>query len=87
MTQTMIERAAQAYINCTPFVWEHLSQEAKTIVLGRMKAAILAMREPSEGMRNAAAQCDCITEDQDGIVFYPNEAWQAMIDAAIEEGE
>lgn len=61
------------------FPWASVPVDDKRILITSAVDAIKAMREPTDGMIDAGATHD----PEDGV--YP--AYQAMIDAALEEGE
>jgi hypothetical protein len=79
MTDTMIERVARAALDAyypqSIFSREHPEREKFRLVA---LAAIAAMREPTEAMRDAGFA------ENFGKPSYA--AWQAMIDAALTEG-
>lgn len=89
----MIEKVARAICKQT-FGNEEVHGEYRCCLVGgtegccakdlerEAKAAIEAMREPSEGMLSAVANTDTEIEHDDNYGFY-----QAMIDAALEKGE
>lgn len=71
----MIEKVARAlYAN---YDWG-IDNGMGAIMHGCAKAAILAMREPSEGMKEMFYECDLCT----GYVI---QDWEASIDAALKE--
>ena len=54
-----------------------------------VRAALMAMREPSEAMTTAGIDSGGIAESRFGEkseAFWAREVWQAMLDAAILEG-
>ena len=62
--------------------WEKVNDVTREHYLTRARAVLQAIREPSERMDNAGmAEAD---KTSHGIVVTP--IWQAMIDAALEEG-
>ena len=74
---TMIERVARAIClsqTQSERVWQSFFPEAR--------AAIEAMREPTEAMRAAVREVGGIQ-----AVAYANAAWPTMIDAALSEEE
>ena len=76
---TMIERVARAIyrhqceLNHYADKWDEVN---KPYFIGFARAAIAAMREPSEEMVQAAVRT---------TGGFPKPAWHAMIDAALEE--
>lgn len=102
MSETMVERVARAISadmerGFPPRVqssWETLSDQARETMMLRARAAIAAMREPTEAVLNAGADhmheaIDYSMEPGEGIDgYYVTPVWQAMIDQALaEEGE
>lgn len=90
MSNDMIERVAKALStfdesNFPKFVksdWEKLTPLARSAYRRRARAAIEAMREPTRMMIDAGASgCG---EDSINVAMG---AWDAMIDAALAEGE
>lgn len=75
MTESMIERVAKALCEQGGVVWGKLSQIQKAHHLSLARAAIEAMREPTDAMWLA-----------DGLVdhMHPTDAWEIMIDAALQ---
>lgn len=84
----MVERVARAIHNAKPGnAWDWLreyakggDQTAKGIIDDRMleaRAAIEAMREPTEDMSVAALDCG---PDRDAVTY-----WKVMIDAALKD--
>ena len=72
---TMIEHVARAATLTQYKQWDGLKPEIQQSYLAIARAAIAAMREPTEEMKLSVG-CD----DKHDIEF-----WQAMIDAALEE--
>lgn len=76
---TMIEKVAKAiyYSNCgdEQGVFENIDASYKQLFIDEAKAAIEAMREPTEEMIKHLT-----VDDQDAIPYY-----KAMIDAALKE--
>ena len=62
--------------------WERETAAMRKPYLDAARAVLTAIREPSEGMREAGE----FMED-DGTVRDPTWAWQRMIDAMLAEGE
>lgn len=85
---TMIERVARAISNSDPANaedgWDDNSPAVKDDYRKQARAAITAMREPTEDMLKATKYppCDHHLDPRDGVV---PEQWEAMIDAALEE--
>lgn len=78
---TPIERAARAMYDTVQPEWDWDDPDAE--LLRKMyrenaRAAILAIREPSEAMREV--------NPSQGQVIYAEDIWQAMIDAMLDEG-
>ena len=77
----MVERVAR---HIAGIAWGDIDDETRQFWLARARAAIAAMREPTEPMIEAgfgagARRCD-------GILFEDfAKAWRAMIDAALAE--
>lgn len=62
--------------------WDDLFSSEKTQYMRQAKAAIEAMREPTEGMKIAGTlDAGCGGPDEE----YIGQVWQAMIDAALKE--
>lgn len=77
-----IEQVARAIYEATEpkNVWEIRSDEFKRDYLDYARAAIEAMREPTEAMCSAAEDSGSLEAGSS-----PFGAWQAMIDAALKE--
>lgn len=87
----MIERVARAI---RPRVWARLdsgeisddANDARYRSLEQARAAIEAMREPTDKMVRSAYECrDPGFCDEPGETQSPEECWEAMIDAALSE--
>jgi len=84
---TPLERAARALVDNypldggeSPLAWQE--------VLPVARAVIVAIREPSEGMLEAAYRdLNLSREDADTPDVEITRAWRAMIDALLEEGK
>ena len=101
---TMVERASAAYWNAGHTVgrWDDQQEDQKQVVRQRMRAAITAMREPTESMTEAARgqmpvqyhyrpdngviRADIIWPGDKRYVS-PVGVYQAAIDAALAETE
>ena len=87
MTQTMLERAARAAYE-TPHgprrLWSDLSDRGKDLAVNQARAVLMAVREPSDDLANKACQ-----PIADTVPFNPcpREAFTAMIDAILSEGQ
>lgn len=90
---TMVERVARIIHpgawepEAAPWCWELLVEKAQQEARGKARAAIEALREPTEAMFDAAYATNCIDERGQGEDFY-----RAVIDAALapptpEDGE
>ena len=91
----MIERVARALVanfNMSEFYddggisrikkpWDELSPDAKAYALEQARAAIEAMREPTEEMLDAVSSFEDIANIDQDPSFY----WPKMIDAALKE--
>lgn len=73
-------------------MWACLNAKNREIQRAAARAAILAMREPSEGMVEAAlddpsaAYCDrCMQSGHERNAGHPVVTWNLMIDAALSE--
>jgi hypothetical protein len=98
---TPLERAAKALyerdhdgrfkIIGEPCAWEELTPESKATYIDEARAVLTSIREPSEGMYDAGESADWVGEDESHSAVRPSEdgpgIWQAMIDAALAEGE
>lgn len=76
----MVEMAARAIYRCDPIPnvqFDILNELDKTYYLGRARAAIEALREPSEEMCDSPADA--------GNEHRAKAIWQSMIDAALKE--
>lgn len=87
MSDNMVERAARAH---SPALWEKIDNLAakgenvsalREDALGRMFAAIAAMREPTEAMYGAGKRQ--IGVGHDPARNYSDHVWRAMIDEAL----
>lgn len=86
----MVERAAKAsyeYVRITGAAaltkypaWEELSEDQRNLYLNAQRAAIQAMREPTEGMLNIGHPVDRDPAVNMGAKLY---IYQAMIDEAL----
>lgn len=82
---TMLERVAHAILTASlaDGSYEHMKPDD---VLRYARAAILAMREPSEELLCAGVIAVQAADDGAGEPWdYVRETWQAMIDAALAE--
>ncbi len=88
----MVERVAAAFINSfSPGAWDTMSMltggdaamEPRARVLRAARAAIAAMREPTEAMVDAAWDIDACGREEAHIGSGAGPAWRAMIDAAL----
>lgn len=79
MAETMIERVARALSATQGMYWtEHLRAA---------RAAIEAMREPTDRMLDAGVAANTVELPSGGqIIVAVDPAWDAMIDAALAEG-
>ena len=88
-----IERAARALAGWTPNVtsWEdvcHDPKDAKALQASyhnNVRAVLQAIREPSEGMIEPAAQMLMDEQSPEPPVLLAEVIWQAMIDRALAE--
>lgn len=82
----MLERAAKAHYERLHYTrWENLTPSTRAGFLAAMRAAIEAMREPTEEMCDAGAD-RLDTNDPADRCPGPNDmerAWQTMIDAIL----
>ena len=85
MTKTMIERVARAMASASgeawwvyPDQWGRRTWQTRDEYMARARAAIAAMREPTEGMVGEGVEC----RQHDGGVTH---IYRAMIDAALKE--
>ena len=91
--KTPLERAAQAVAEGVAYRWEDGSWMVEG---GRMndanfteiaRAVLTAIREPSEVMSEAGGEfCENHNCHKDDMACDAHDCWQAMIDAALEEG-
>jgi hypothetical protein len=73
----LVKRVARAIAKAAnPMPWDMLDEDAVRSYHLQARAAIAAMREPTEAMIEAVPD-----------VMTASEAWQAMIDAALSPGE
>lgn len=81
---TQLERMARAM--CALSVELDMEDGQSWLKLARY--GLEAIREPSEGMWDAAWRLDKIGPDAIGVPYQgiPEDMWPAMIDAALEEG-
>lgn len=87
---TMIEKVARAIYRCDPIPnapFDVLVEIDKTYYLGRARAAIEAMRDPSLKMQTAGGNVHVGNDEMDAHDFQDqaSEIWRAMIDAALKE--
>lgn len=86
MSDNMVERVARAI---DPDEWALIDNktavtyDARGLSLQRARAAIAAMREPTEAMADAPARAGVYAGDYTMHAGEATEAWQAMIDAAL----
>jgi len=87
---TMLEKVARALYRCAPIPnvpFDVLADSDKIYYLGRARAAIEAMREPTLAMNNAALH-DYMGYERQGPnkpAWNSKTMWTAMIDAALNE--
>lgn len=71
-----------------PLTWAEVLNEPRNGILIEARAAIAAMREPTDEMmfaaENAVVGLQCFSEKADSPSY---KAWQAMIDAALKDGK
>ena len=81
-TETMVERVARAiYAKADPSgKWEARSEMGKGHYIAMARAAIAAMREPTEGMVHAMTALAPTWDDETS-----RRKWSAAIDAALKE--
>ena len=75
-----IEQAARAYWNAgkTALDWDAESEEQRHVVRERMRAAIVAMRHPTEGMKGYAKhRLPGVSRET------AHDVWMLMIDEAL----
>ena len=98
MAESMIERVARAICAKDPndYEWDWLTEGGKAHFLDAARAAIEAMREPTEDMHEAAEEISVYYDDfscGDGNVTLGlsgyrekfNGIWSQLIDAALKE--
>ena len=68
----MLERLTDAYLEAAGLAPEEMTPDYRGKVSERLRAVLVAMREPSEGMIAVGGA-------------YGEESWRYMIDAAIDE--
>ena len=94
----MIERVAKAIYNVEPHLnqgepipWEKLRGPLRDLAVQNAKAAIEAMREPTEAMSRAPENAGAIVLTLEGHQpLYPGnarQAWRFMINAALAPSE
>lgn len=90
MSQTMIERIARAI---APEAWEPgryfgsaVRRWRREMSIRNARAALAALREPTEGMVTMGESAAEMPDDEDGcrITFAADDVFRAMIDAALE---
>jgi len=79
---TMIERVARAMLATGPLTWDQIHPKSQSDYIKMARAAIAAMREPSEAMIKEGAYGS--GEDSAGVACG---AWKAMIDEALKQKE
>lgn len=82
MTESMIVRGAEAMKAKRR---ELIAQPLDRIWPDLMRAAIEALREPTEAMVDAGAECPIADEDQGNLAGEARTIFAAMIDAALSE--
>lgn len=99
MTQSMIERVAKAIYEKQPAMkamyppipipWDQASEVWRAPFLNFARAAIEAMREPTEGMVDAAYRVSVFGADLHDFVAHDcsGPVWEAMIEEALTEKE
>lgn len=88
MENEMIERVARALVlsefGCDPGTKARDGRPLWEFHVGKARAAIAAMREPTEAMKEAPDNAGIADDDEYSIgEFYAEQIWQAMIDAAL----
>jgi len=73
-------RTQQPPINNYP--WENQNETSRSVYRDMARAALSAIREPTERMRNAGAYA---SREQGS--FEPSPAFRAMIDSILDQGE
>jgi hypothetical protein len=81
MASEMVELVARATCSSAPCICKHKSGFEGMPCLDRARAAIAAMREPTDAMNEAGAAVH--PDDCHGMTFWAT-VWDAMIDAALE---
>lgn len=75
MGNEIVERAAKAMVEkCEGTPLEQLTEYDRDIMRNAARAAIAALREPSDAMIEAGEMCDAA------------DVWRSMIDAILTEG-
>jgi hypothetical protein len=93
---TMLERMAKAWWEAreqtmperTRMKWEAGTPLARELLLGQCRAALLAIREPSEAVRDAAIDADLDiywSYRADGRPGGPEDVFTVLIDAILRE--
>ncbi len=82
---TLIEKMARAAYEVNPLIgttWDQIAEVLRQRFVQAQRAALAAAREPTEAMMSAGA-------DAVSTLFDPGAkaVWQAMVDAALEEGK
>ncbi len=88
-TVASYERYFEGLIGCCEPSWDQLPQEHRDRLMDAQRAAISAMREPTEAMLGSAGPMegfDCVIYEKDSDRPHI-EWWQAMIDAARQENK
>lgn len=89
---TPLERATQALCELhgrvSPETHPQFSEAWRTLYMPQARAVLQAIREPSVAMEAAGYGNSKGDPDNTGVVDNPrpDDAWRAMIDAALEEG-
>ena len=94
VTRAAYERYLEGLIGCCEPPWDMLPQSHRDNLMGAQRAAIAAMREPTEGMVQSGFEriwnCEvyCREDPMHTVEMQTTTAktsWQAMIDAALQE--
>lgn len=84
-SENVVERVARAIAPIRAEANNYSLKRVKVMAIDTMlaRAAIQAMREPTEAMQDAGAAATDIVISDDSADFYPAKTWRAMIDEAL----
>jgi len=82
MREKIAREMFRGFVSDKPAVWLTLSKGARDHWLAFADAALVALRDPTEEMLQAAERFVVHDPDTEGLNEYSDDLWRAMIDAA-----